>query len=71
MVVMSPDPRIPVAETEAGAPLMEAGASQVHLAIKTPEGFVYADAALRSVVETPRQRPWPSIAGCHIYEENS
>lgn len=64
--------RIPVAEAHAGALLlMEVGPGQMHLAIKTREGFVHADAALRRVVETPGRPPWPPIAAWRIHEENS
>jgi len=40
--------------------LMEAGPSQVHLAVKTDAGFVHADVRL-GVVETPGSPPWPIL----------
>lgn len=36
--------------------------NQQHLAIRTPEGFVHADARLGRVTETPGPPPWPILA---------
>lgn len=41
--------------------LLEAGPAQYHLAIRTAQGFVHADAGLRRVVETPGAPRWAVI----------
>ncbi|WP_200910115.1 peptidoglycan endopeptidase [Sphingomonas sp. Leaf38] len=41
--------------------LMAAGPGQFHLGIRTPGGFVHADAGLRRVVERPGVPPWPVL----------
>lgn len=46
---------------EAGDLLLCAAADQLHLAVKTDDGFVHADAGLRRVVETPGCPPWPIL----------
>ena len=46
-----------------GAILLAApGPAQLHLAIRTADGIVHADAGLRRVVERPGPPPWPIIA---------
>ena len=39
--------------------LMEPAADQLHLGIRTVDGFVHAHAGLRRVVETPGMPEWP------------
>lgn len=41
--------------------LMQAAKDQLHLAVRTREGFVHADARLRRVVETPGAPEWPLL----------
>lgn len=41
--------------------LMRTGPGQLHLAVRTPDGFVHADATLRRVVERPGEPPWPIL----------
>jgi hypothetical protein len=41
--------------------LLEAGARQLHLAVRTSHGFVHAHAGIRRVVETPGMPEWPMI----------
>ena len=41
--------------------LMTVAADQMHLAVRTPNGFVHADARLAKVVETPGEPEWPVI----------
>jgi hypothetical protein len=41
--------------------LLAPGPHQAHLAIRTADGFVHADAGLRRVVETPGWPRWPII----------
>ena len=42
--------------------LLAPGPYQHHLAIRTTNAFVHADAGLRRVVETPGVPPWPLVA---------
>ena len=42
--------------------LLAVAADQLHLAVRTDDGFVHADARLRRVVHTPGDPPWPLIA---------
>jgi hypothetical protein len=35
---------------------------QLHLAVRTGDGFVHASAGIRRVVETPGEPQWPLIA---------
>ena len=44
--------------------LMLPSVDQTHLGIRTPLGFVHADARLRRVVETPGRPGWP-VAGVY------
>lgn len=48
-----------VLEARPGDVLMlRPGAAQLHLAVRTSDGFVHADAALRQVVERPGAPDW-------------
>lgn len=38
--------------------VLQPGARQVHMAVRTEHGFVHADARIRRVVETPGEPPW-------------
>ncbi|HEX8578532.1 MAG TPA: peptidoglycan endopeptidase [Allosphingosinicella sp.] len=52
---------VPGGEAEAGDILVcSAGPAQVHVVVRTEEGFVHADARLRMVVERPLPLPWPA-----------
>lgn len=42
--------------------VMTAGRDQLHLAIRTDQGFVHADARLGRVTETPGSPAWPLVA---------
>jgi hypothetical protein len=42
--------------------LLVPGSDQVHLAVRTGEGFVHAHAGIRRVVETPGIPEWPLVA---------
>lgn len=46
--------------------LLRTGPGQLHLAIRTGDGFVHADAALRRVVERPGVPPWPVLGSWRI-----
>lgn len=55
--------RVPRGQLRAGdVMLLEAGQQQLHLAVKTREGFVHAHANIRRVVETPGEVGWPLLA---------
>ena len=41
--------------------LLDAGAQQFHLAVRTDRGFVHAHASIRRVVETPGEPQWPLL----------
>ena len=41
--------------------LLSVASDQLHLAVRTENGFVHADAGLRRVVHTPGDPPWPVI----------
>lgn len=41
--------------------LLSAGDRQLHLAVRTSQGFVHAHAGLRRVVETPGSPDWPLL----------
>lgn len=41
--------------------LLEAGADQLHLAVRTAAGFVHAHAGIGRVVETPGEPEWPLL----------
>jgi hypothetical protein len=41
--------------------LLAVATDQLHLAVRTENGFVHADAGLRRVVHTPGNPPWPVI----------
>ena len=41
--------------------LLAVAEDQLHLAVRTTQGFVHADARLRRVVHTPGDPPWPLI----------
>jgi len=52
--------RVADSQTRSGDLLLLSVASdQLHLAVKTGDGFVHADASLRRVVHTPGDPPWP------------
>ena len=54
--------RVPPSQRRAGDLLLiRVAAHQYHLAIRTPAGFVHADAR-RGVVETPGMPVWPVVA---------
>jgi hypothetical protein len=54
--------RVRPAELRAGdVLLLEAGARQLHLAVRTSHGFVHAHAGIRWVVETPGMPEWPML----------
>ena len=42
--------------------LVESGPAQLHLIVRTPDGFVHADAGRRRVVERRGPVPWPVLA---------
>ena len=42
--------------------LMSVAKRRLHLAVRTADGFVHADAGLRRVVETPGVPQWPLLA---------
>lgn len=46
--------------------LMRTGPGQLHLGIRTEDGFVHADAGLRRVVERPGAPPWPVLGAWRI-----
>lgn len=46
--------------------LARPGARQLHLMVKTEQGFVHAHAGLRRVVMTPDPSPWPLAAGWRL-----
>lgn len=51
-----------VGEPRAGDVLLfRVGAGQLHLAIRTTDGIVHADAMLKRVVARPGEPPWPLI----------
>jgi len=41
--------------------LMRSGPGQLHLAIRSEDGIIHADAAARRVTERPGDAPWPVI----------
>ncbi len=42
--------------------IMEAGPRQLHLALRTEQGVLHADAGLGRVVERPGEPPWPVLS---------
>jgi hypothetical protein len=55
--------RVPTTQLRAGdLMLLVPGSDQVHLAVRTGEGFVHAHAGIRRVVETPGIPEWPLVA---------
>lgn len=48
--------------------LLQAGADQPHLAVRTDRGFVHAHAGIRRVVETPGLPEWPLLG---VYRKRS
>lgn len=55
--------RIPDRSAQGGdVMLLQAGADQLHLAVRSSGGFIHADAGLGRVVETPGDPPWPVLA---------
>jgi hypothetical protein len=55
--------RVPRTQLRAGDLMLLAPASdQLHLAVRTPAGFVHAHAGIRRVVETPGTPDWPVLA---------
>lgn len=58
------------AEAQAGDILVcAAGAGQLHLAVRTPSGFVHADVLLRRVVERALPVSWPVLSAWRVREE--
>ena len=54
---------VAVDEAEAGDLLLcRSGPGQLHLAIRTEDGIVHADAMARRVVERPGPVPWPILS---------
>ena len=54
--------RVAARESRAGdLMLLRVAQDQLHLAIRTDEGFVHAHAGLRRVVETPSMPEWPLL----------
>jgi murein DD-endopeptidase / murein LD-carboxypeptidase len=54
--------RISSAELRFGdVMLLRAGEAQLHLAVRTENGFVHAHAGIRRVVETPAMPEWPLL----------
>jgi len=54
--------RVPKSHLRAGdLMLLRAGEQQLHLAVRTQQGFVHAHAGLRRVVETPGEPAWPLL----------
>src|SRR5438309_6853789 len=41
--------------------LLQPGERQLHLAVRTEQGFVHAHAAIRRTVETPGEPAWPLL----------
>ena len=55
--------RVPRSQCRGGdLMLLRVAADQLHLAIRTPVGFVHADAGIGHVVETPGIPRWPLLA---------
>ena len=55
--------RVSRAQLRAGdLMLMRVAPDQLHLGVRTEDGFVHAHAGLRRVVETPGMPEWPLIA---------
>ncbi|MFD1952251.1 peptidoglycan endopeptidase [Sphingomonas arantia] len=48
--------------------LVEAGARQFHLVIRTADGFVHADAGIGRIVAVPGAVPWPVVASWQFGE---
>lgn len=60
---------VQVAAAEPGDVLvMRPGPAQLHLGIRTAEGLVHGDAALRRIVERPLPVPWPVL---HIWRRGT
>ncbi len=54
--------RLPKSQAHAGdLLLLETGARQLHLAVRTEDGFVHAHAGIGRVVETPGMPTWPTL----------
>lgn len=54
--------RVPRTHLQQGdVMLLEAGDGQLHLAVRTGDGFVQAHAGIRRVVETPGLPHWPLL----------
>lgn len=54
--------RVPKTQLRAGdVMLVSPGGQQLHLAVRTSDGFVHADAGIGLVVETPGEPHWPLI----------
>lgn len=55
--------RVPLPKLHAGdVMLLQAARDQLHLAVRTPDGFVHAHAGVGKVVETPGLPEWPLLA---------
>jgi hypothetical protein len=55
--------RVTKTQLRAGDVMVLAPAErQLHLAVRTGDGFVHASAGIRRVVETPGEPQWPLIA---------
>lgn len=62
--------RIVAGEAGAGDVLVvQAGFSQLHVVVLTPEGFVHADAGMRRVVEVPGAVGWPVMSAWRVRVE--
>lgn len=46
--------------------LLRPGPGQLHLAIRSADGIIHADAGLRRVVERPGAVPWPVVAAWRV-----
>lgn len=55
--------RVPPKALQAGdVMLLRAGPDQLHLAVRTPGGFVHAHAGIGKVIETPAMPDWPLLS---------
>ncbi|WP_010545103.1 hypothetical protein [Sphingomonas elodea] len=62
---------VPAAEPRAGDLLLcRSGPGQLHLAIRSEDGIVHADAMARRVVERPGPVPWPVLGCFRLREDN-
>lgn len=55
--------RVPVKTLRAGdVMILQPGPNQLHLAVRSPDGFVHAHAGIGKVVETPGMPEWPLLS---------